>query len=250
MAIMKMLGIGVPSFNRGAQLLKLVESIEANTNAPYRLWIVDDFSDQKTQRVLAFLEKQGQATIIRKQHRPLAGFDTFNHVLDIAQQYQDECPYFVKLDDDLEIITKGWDDLIIKILDEEPKTMVTCQSCNVRFPPVEGYIRQCKAEFLAFRSSMLNIVGRFIERDADGNPMAYSMDSEFTERLGIYGYRIKQIPDVYKTVADGTNRRSKHFASEQPALDAAKKTSIDLWKGIEKSHRAFMLPGKVEKDLP
>ncbi len=247
MAIMKMLGIGIPSYNRPDDLLALVKSIENLTEAPYRLWIVDDFSSQKTQFVLSLLENKGHATVIRKDHRKYAGFDTFNRLLDIAQEYRDECPYFVKIDDDCELVITGWDRLVIEALDNDPKVgIVTCAQCNVGFPiSPEGYIRQCKAEFMAFRSSALSTTGRYIIETPEGDPLAYSMDSEYAERFGYYGYKIKQIQDLYRTVAAGTGRRPEYFKGEKARLDREVKRACDFWGGIEDARLPFMNEEKV-----
>ena len=252
MSYYKQLGIGISSYNRPTEIQRLVKSIEHYTHAPYRLWIVDGFSAQATLRELKAIENAGRATVIYSQHWTGAGFNVFNALLDIAQEYREECPYFVRLDDDLEITTDGWEEQIISIMDSDPAVgLICCKRGNVRFPPSnEGYIRQCKAEFIALRSAILPVVGRFIERDDKGNILAYSMDSEFTERLGYYGYKIRQIPDVYTCPADcGTESRRSSFAGECEVLDAAMANAQEFWGNIEKRRADFMGADKIENSL-
>jgi len=250
-ALYSMLGIGISSYNRPDELLRLVSSIENHTTVPYRLWIVDGFSSQQTLRVLRNLESSGRAEVRYRDHWRGAGYDVFNDLLKIAQEYRGECPYFVRIDDDCVITKDGWDAEIIAALDSDPRVgLVSCEKCNVRFPlSPEGYVRQVKAEFMAIRSAIINEVGFFIERDANEEIIAYSMDSEWMERLGYYGWKIKLIEDVYDAPNCGTDKRIASFAGNKERAQAQIQKSVDLWHKIEVAKARFLSPEIMDNSL-
>ena len=246
--IFKQLGIGIVSFRRPERLAQLVKSIETNTHRPYRLYIYDNFSDQKTIAVLRGLENAGRATVIYGPTN--AGpYRAYNELFKIFDEKRGDIPYFAKIDDDCVITTKNWDDVMLKPFFEHPDkenvVLVTCGLGNPgKFPADDqGVIRQCSTEFFVMRSGAINLIGPVILRGIHGYEFNYSMDSEWTERVGYYGHKVVQVDNVYEAPPCGTTKRPEYFPGERGALEQQIKGSIQRWGSIETARRKFMGKG-------
>jgi len=243
--IFKQLGIGIVSFRRPERLKALVKSIENHTRRPYRLYIYDNFSDQKTVAVLRALEAAGRATVIYGPTN--AGpYHAYNELFNIFDEKRGDIPYFAKIDDDCVITTENWDDVMLKPFFEHPDkenvVLVTCKLGNPGKFPVDdrGVIRQCSTEFFVMRSGAVNMVGPVILRGAHGYEFNYSMDSEWTERIGYYGFKIIQVENVYEAPSCGTTKRPEYFPGERAALDKQIRGSVDRWGAMNAARRKFM----------
>lgn len=240
--IFKQLGIGIVSFRRPEKLKALVKSIEESTRRPYRLYIYDNFSDQKTVAVLKALENAGRATVIYGPTN--AGpYRAYNELFKIFDEKRGDIPYFAKIDDDCVITRKGWDDVMLKPFFDHPENvvLVTCKLGNPgKFPAdAAGAIRQCSTEFFVMRSSAINLVGPVIERGAHGYEFNYSMDSEWTERIGYYGFKIIQVENVYAATPCGTTKRPEYFPGEQVALKEQIAGSVRRWQTTNAARKRF-----------
>lgn len=243
--VFKQLGIGIVSFRRPEQLARLVESIETNTRRPYRLYIYDNFSDQKTVAVLKDLENAGRATVTYGPTN--AGpYRAYNELFKVFDEKRGDIPYFAKIDDDCVVTVKNWDDVMLKPFFEHPDkenvVLVTCKLGNpAKFPADgQGVICQCSTEFFVMRSGAINLIGPVIERGIHGYELNYSMDSEWTERVGCHGFKIVQVENVYAATPCGTTKRPEYFPGEQAALKEQIAGSVRRWKAIEMARIKFM----------
>lgn len=243
--IFKQLGIGIVSFRRPEKLKALVESIEESTRRPYRLYIYDNFSDQKTIAVLKGLERAGRATVIYGPTN--AGpYRAYNELFKIFDEKRGDIPYFAKIDDDCVITRKNWDDVMLKPFFEHPDkenvVFVTCKLGNPgNFPADDqGVIRQCATEFFVMRSGAVNLIGPVIERGIHGYEFNYSMDSEWTERIGCYGFKIVQVENIYAAPSCGTTKRPEYFPGERAALKQQIGGSVKRWGQMDAARKKFM----------
>ena len=242
---MNKLGIGIVSFDRPVKLRELIVSIEQNTRRPHEIVIFDNNDEHSCDEVkayIALLKKDARAVVL-SEGRNCGPYHAYNVLYSYFYQHKKEMPFFVKIDDDCVINRKNWDDVMLAPFDRDDKVgLVTCRLGNpANFPEYDnGTIRQCSTEFFAMRTQMYAVVGPVIEEWIDGTRLCYSFDSEWTERFGYYGLKIKQVENVYAAIPCGTMKRAEVYPGEKKDRQRRIDKSVKAWQYVNTKRRQFM----------
>ncbi len=107
----------IPTYNRLNFLKNCIRSIHYNTRVDYRLFIVDDCSDDGTQEWLATLQHPNlEEVILNKRRRGLTyGFNILGDIIRGTDWYYNSSSrYMVLMQPDTEVMVEGWLKLLIK----------------------------------------------------------------------------------------------------------------------------------------
>ena len=122
---MSKVDIIIPTYNRLEFLQNCLKSLWFKTKIDYRLFIIDDCSNDGTTEWLANLNHPKlQAIILNKERRGLTyGFDAlYDFIQNMNWYYGTESEYLCLLQDDTEIMVEGWLDKLIRCYTELQQT--------------------------------------------------------------------------------------------------------------------------------
>jgi glycosyltransferase involved in cell wall biosynthesis len=108
----------VPTYNRLRFLKNCIKSIVDNTQVSYRLFIIDDCSNDGTSQWLAALKYNNLETVIlNKKRRGLCyGFDIlWDHIRGVNWFNSNSARFMVLLQDDTVVVEEGWLKKLIKM---------------------------------------------------------------------------------------------------------------------------------------
>jgi hypothetical protein len=189
------LDIGIASYKSAEKLQRTVDSIAANTVQPYRLmvWHNHTEGDDDVLRVLERLKCE------RVVHDNVGYAGAVNGLL-----ARSTAPYFLYCDNDIEVRTRGWDQMLMEVLEQNPE-------CAQVFPGAghygfnNGKYFEClwNAGYCwMLRTSTLDafrLYGR-CNSISEGNPLDISLghheEVDLMIRLRLAGFTIGCRPDV------------------------------------------------------
>jgi GT2 family glycosyltransferase len=113
------LDVGIASYRNPERLRKTLETIEANSWTDWRCFIIHNVSEDEdgceAQRVAYAAQTMNTRFVVCPQ--PNNGYaGAVNRIFKLA-----ETPYVAYLDNDVEILTPGWDEKLCDILDRAPE---------------------------------------------------------------------------------------------------------------------------------
>jgi GT2 family glycosyltransferase len=120
MSTTRRVDIGVASYRNPDKLRKTLESIEAMSHTDWRCFIVhndsSDDADLAASKVMQQAARSNQRFVPFWMHANLGYAGAVNKLFELA-----ETPYVLYLDNDVEILTPGWDERFCQILDRFPE---------------------------------------------------------------------------------------------------------------------------------
>lgn len=106
----EMIDILITTYNRKEFLKKTIESLFEKTKMEFRLFIIDDCSDDGTQDYLRNLEHERLTFVVLSKRRNgvVFGFNMLWNMIDYYDMFWEEKPYLCYLQDDCFILEDGW----------------------------------------------------------------------------------------------------------------------------------------------
>ena len=225
MSTKRRLDIGVASYRNPVKLRATLESIEKHTHSDWRCFVVHNPSDD--------IEGNTAAGIIRQAHfsnsrivpvwpaENLRYAGAVNKIFDLA-----ETPYVAYLDNDIEVLTPGWDERLCAILDKHAEVAQV-------FPGEGHYGFHNGTYHECLWSAGFAWVMRRIRISAIPGPMDISLghheEVDLMIRLRLAGYQIACDPGV----------SILHHQSSTSDPASAKRIHAGVVRWMEKWNRYF-----------
>lgn len=196
------LDLGVASYRNPDRLRKTLETIEANSWTDWRCFIVHNVSEDEdgceAQRVAYAAQTMNTRFVVRPQ--PNNGYaGAVNRIFELS-----ETPYVAYMDNDVEILTPGWDDRLCSILDAHAEVgQIFPGAGNYGF--YSGKYHEClwNAGYAwVLRKEAGFKAGELFPYDEDGHcrfmdeSLGHHEEVDLMIRLRLAGYRIACDPGV------------------------------------------------------
>lgn len=169
------IGVGILSYNRFGSLRRLIESIEAYTDLNKTTVFVSDESSNLTSDQLNWL-KLRNIVLLRGQRLGVAG--NTNRLLQCLSRFK----YKFLLNDDVEIINKGWEDFYVNAMQKSGLHHFCLRQTGVYGASNEDWKQH----------SVKGIQIRTVETKPHGGVLAFDQEAfkavgYFDENFGLYG---------------------------------------------------------------
>ena len=225
------LDVGIASYRNPDRLRKTLETIEANSWTDWRCFIIHNVSEDEdgceAQRVAYAAQTMNTRFVVCPQ--PNNGYaGAVNRIFELS-----ETPYVAYLDNDIEILTTGWDEKLCDILDRAPEVaQVFPGSGHYGFYSGKyheclwnaGYAWVLRREAGLKSLSIMTSIPQLMDAS-----LGHHEEVQLATRLRMAGYRIACDPAV----------NIRHHCSSTNSPESSKRIHMGVVRWMNQTNRYF-----------